>query len=311
MTSDASDEGDEMPAQVVTTTDLPLPKFSVGKVRDTYDLGDRLLMVATDRISAFDCILPNGIPDKGRVLTQLSAFWFDRLSDVIANHLISVDLADLPPILRDDPALRELLAGRFMIVKKAKRFDFECVVRGYLAGSGWADYQRTGAVCGVALPAGLRQGERLPEPIFTPATKAEEGHDLNISLDEMKRAIGEDMAQTIADASIALYKAAASYALDCGIIIADTKMEFGLLDGELILIDELLTPDSSRYWPVADYRPGGSPPSFDKQYVRDWLEASGWNKQPPAPALPDEVVEGAATRYREAYEWLTGHPLPE
>ena len=300
-----------MPAQVVTTTDLPLPKFSVGKVRDTYDLGDRLLMVATDRISAFDCILPNGIPDKGRVLTQLSAFWFDRLSDVIANHLISVDLADLPPILRDDPALRELLAGRFMIVKKAKRFDFECVVRGYLAGSGWADYQRTSAVCGVALPAGLRQGERLPEPIFTPATKAEEGHDLNISLDEMKRAIGEDMAQTIADASIALYKAAASYALDCGIIIADTKMEFGLLDGELILIDELLTPDSSRYWPVADYRPGGSPPSFDKQYVRDWLEASGWNKQPPAPALPAEVVEGAATRYREAYEWLTGHPLPE
>ena len=300
-----------MPAQVVTTTDLPLPKFSVGKVRDTYDLGDRLLMVATDRISAFDCILPNGIPDKGRVLTQLSAFWFDRLSDVIANHLISVDLADLQPILRDDPALRELLAGRFMIVKKAKRFDFECVVRGYLAGSGWADYQRTGAVCGVALPAGLRQGERLPEPIFTPATKAEEGHDLNISLDEMKRAIGEDMAQTIADASIALYKAAASYALDRGIIIADTKMEFGLLDGELILIDELLTPDSSRYWPVADYRPGGSPPSFDKQYVRDWLEASGWNKQPPAPALPAEVVEGAATRYREAYEWLTGHPLPE
>ena len=300
-----------MPAQVVTTTDLPLPKFSVGKVRDTYDLGDRLLMVATDRISAFDCILPNGIPDKGRVLTQLSAFWFDRLSDVIANHLISVDLADLPPILRDDPALRELLAGRFMIVKKAKRFDFECVVRGYLAGSGWADYQRTGAVCGVALPAGLRQAERLPEPIFTPATKAEEGHDLNISLDEMKRAIGEDMAQTIADASIALYKAAASYALDRGIIIADTKMEFGLLDGELILIDELLTPDSSRYWPVADYRPGGSPPSFDKQYVRDWLEASGWNKQPPAPALPAEVVEGAATRYREAYEWLTGHPLPE
>ncbi len=311
MTSDASDEGDEMPAQVVTTTDLPLPKFSVGKVRDTYDLGDRLLMVATDRISAFDCILPNGIPDKGRVLTQLSAFWFDRLSDVIANHLISMDLAELPPALSNDATLRELLAGRFMIVKKAKRFDFECVVRGYLAGSGWADYQRTGAVCGVALPAGLRQGERLPEPIFTPATKAEEGHDLNISLDEMKRAIGEDMAQTIADASIALYKAAASYALDCGIIIADTKMEFGLLDGELILIDELLTPDSSRYWPVADYRPGGSPPSFDKQYVRDWLEASGWNKQPPAPALPAEVVEGAATRYREAYEWLTGHPLPE
>jgi phosphoribosylaminoimidazole-succinocarboxamide synthase len=299
-----------MPAQVVTTTNLPLPKFSVGKVRESYDLGDRLLMVATDRISAFDSIMPNGIPDKGRVLTQLSAFWFDRLHDVIANHLISVDVADLPDAVRNDAALREQLAGRFMIVKKAKRFDFECVVRGYLAGSGWADYQRTGAVCGVALPAGLRQGERLPEPIFTPATKAEEGHDLNVSLDEMKRAIGEEMAQTIADASITLYKAAATYALDRGIIIADTKMEYGLLDGELILIDELLTPDSSRYWPVAEYQSGGSPPSFDKQYLRDWLEASGWNKQPPAPTLPDDVVNGLVSRYHEAYEWLTGHPLP-
>jgi phosphoribosylaminoimidazole-succinocarboxamide synthase len=300
-----------MPAQVVTTTDLPLPKFSVGKVRDTYDLGDCLLMVATDRISAFDCIMPNGVPDKGRVLTQLSAFWFDRLSDIIANHLISVDDADLPDAVRNDAALRDMLAGRFMIVKKAKRFDFECVVRGYLAGSGWADYQRTGAVCGVALPAGLRQGERLPEPIFTPATKAEQGHDINVSLDEMKRAIGDEMAQTIADTSIALYQAATTYALDRGIIIADTKMEYGLLDGELILIDELLTPDSSRYWPVADYQPGGSPPSFDKQFLRDWLESSGWNKQPPAPALPDEVVNGLASRYREAYEWLTGRPLPQ
>ncbi|HEX8994824.1 MAG TPA: phosphoribosylaminoimidazolesuccinocarboxamide synthase [Ktedonobacterales bacterium] len=299
-----------MAAQIVTTTDLPLPKFSVGKVRDTYDLGDRLLMVATDRISAFDAILPNGIPDKGRVLTQLSAFWFHRLSDIIANHLISVDIADLPDAVRNDKDLREMLDGRFMIVKKAKRYDFECVVRGYLAGSGWADYQATGSVCGVALPKGLRQGERLPEPIFTPATKAEEGHDINVSLDEMKRVVGEDIGQTIADASIAIYKAAAAYALDRGIIIADTKMEFGLLDGELILIDELLTPDSSRYWPVADYRPGGSPPSFDKQFVRDWLEGSGWNKQPPAPELPAEVVMGAATRYREAYEWLTGEPLP-
>jgi phosphoribosylaminoimidazole-succinocarboxamide synthase len=303
-------ERDEMPAQVVITTDLPLPKFSVGKVRDTYDLGDRLLMVATDRISAFDSIMPNGVPDKGRVLTQLSAFWFDRLSNVIANHLISVDTADLPDAVRNDTALRDMLAGRFMIVKKAKRFDFECVVRGYLAGSGWADYQRTGAVCGVALPAGLRQGERLPEPIFTPATKAEEGHDINVSLDEMKRAIGDEMAQTIADASIALYQAATTYALDRGIIIADTKMEYGLLDGELILIDELLTPDSSRYWPVADYQPGGSPPSFDKQFLRDWLETSGWNKQPPAPTLPADVVSGLASRYREVYEWLTGHPLP-
>ncbi len=299
-----------MASQIVTTTDLPLPGFSVGKVRDTYDLGDRLLMVATDRISAFDAILPNGIPDKGRVLTQLSAFWFQRLADLIANHVISVDSADLPEVVRARPDLLALLAGRFMIVKKAKRLDFECVVRGYLAGSGWADYQRTGAVCGVALPAGLRQGDHLPEPIFTPATKAEEGHDTNISLDEMQRVIGEDLGQTIADASIAIYKAAAAYALDRGIIIADTKMEFGLLDGELILIDELLTPDSSRYWPVAEYRPGGSPPSFDKQYVRDWLEGSGWNKQPPAPTLPADVVAGAATRYREAYESLTGAPLP-
>jgi phosphoribosylaminoimidazole-succinocarboxamide synthase len=305
-----SNEEDEMASQIVTTTDLPLPKFSVGKVRDTYDLGDRLLMVATDRISAFDAILPNGIPDKGRVLTQLSAFWFARLSDLIANHLISIDIADLPDAVRADNQLCEDLAGRFMIVKKAQRYDFECVVRGYLAGSGWVDYQRTGAVCGVALPAGLRQGDRLPEPIFTPATKAEQGHDINISLDEMKQAVGKDIGQTIADASIAIYKTAAAYALDRGIIIADTKMEFGLLDGELILIDELLTPDSSRYWPVADYRPGGSPPSFDKQFVRDWLEGSGWDKQPPAPALPADVVAGAATRYREAYEWLTGAPLP-
>jgi len=299
-----------MASQIVTTTDLPLLKFSIGKVRDTYDLGDRLLMVATDRMSAFDFIMPNGIPDKGRVLTQLSAFWFRRLSDIVANHLISVDVADLPDVVRNDSALREMLEGRFMIVKKAKRIDFECVVRGYLAGSGWSDYQRTGAVCGVALPAGLRQAERLAEPIFTPATKAEEGHDINVSLDEMKRAIGEDLAQTIADASIAVYKEAAAYALDRGIIIADTKMEFGLIDGELILIDELLTPDSSRYWPVAEYRPGGSPPSFDKQFLRDWLEHSGWNKQPPAPELPADVVAGVASRYREAYEWLTGQPLP-
>lgn len=300
-----------MPSQVVMTTDLPLPKFSVGKVRDTYDLGEHLLMVATDRLSAFDCILPNGIPDKGCVLTQLSAFWFHRLSDIIANHLVSVDVADLPDAVRNDARLSELLSGRFMLIKKARRFDFECVVRGYLAGSGWVDYQATGAVCGVALPKGLRQGDRLPEPIFTPATKAEVGHDMNVSLDEMKRAIGDDMAQTIADASIAIYKAAAAYALDRGIIIADTKMEFGMLGDELILIDEVLTPDSSRYWPVAEYQPGGSPPSFDKQYVRDWLEQSGWNKQPPAPQLPAEVVEGVASRYREAYEWLTGSPLPE
>ena len=296
-----------MPQEIVLQTNLPLPLFGRGKVRDTYDLGDRLLMVATDRLSAFDAILPNGIPDKGRVLTLLSAFWFRRTREIIPNHLLSTETSDLPESLS---ASAELLAGRFMLVRKAKRLDFECVVRGYLAGSGWADYQRTGSVCGVKLPVGLRQADELPEPIFTPATKAETGHDINISLDEMKNSVGEDLGQAIADVSIAIYRAAAAYALDRGIIIADTKMEFGLLDGQLILIDELLTPDSSRFWAVGEYAPGGSPPSFDKQYVRDWLEGSGWNKQPPAPTLPDEVVAGTASRYREVYEWLTGETLP-
>ena len=299
-----------MPHEVVLQTSLPLPLFGRGKVRDTYDLGDRLLMVATDRLSAFDAILPNGIPDKGRVLTLLSAFWFDRTREIIPNHLLSTALSDLPESLSGAPELVETLAGRFMLVRKAQRLNFECVVRGYLAGSGWADYQRTGAVCGVRLPAGLRQADELPEPIFTPATKAETGHDINISLEEMKNSVGEDLGQAISDVSVAIYRAAAAYALDRGIIIADTKMEFGLLDGQLILIDELLTPDSSRFWAVGEYAPGGSPPSFDKQYVRDWLEGSGWNKQPPAPALPDEVVAGTASRYREAYQWLTGEPLP-
>jgi phosphoribosylaminoimidazole-succinocarboxamide synthase len=299
-----------MPHEVVLQTNLPLPLFGRGKVRDTYDLGDRLLMVATDRLSAFDAILPNGIPDKGRVLTLLSAFWFDRTREIIANHLLSTAASDLPEALSGSPELAHMLAGRFMLVRKARRLDFECVVRGYLAGSGWADYQRTGAVCGVTLPAGLRQADQLPEPIFTPATKAETGHDINISLDEMKNSVGEDLGQAISDVSIAIYRAAAAYALDRGIIIADTKMEFGLLDDQLILIDELLTPDSSRFWAVGEYAPGGSPPSFDKQYVRDWLERSGWNKQPPAPPLPDEIVAGTANRYREAYQWLTGEALP-
>jgi len=296
-----------MAQEVVLQTNLPLPLFGRGKVRDTYDLGDRLLMVATDRISAFDAIMPNGILDKGRVLTLLSAFWFRRTREIIPNHLISIEMADLPESLG---TAAEALAGRFMLVRKAKRLDFECVVRGYLAGSGWVDYQRTGAVCGVKLPTGLRQADELPEPIFTPATKAESGHDINISLDEMKNSVGEDLGQAIADVSIAIYRAAAALALDRGIIIADTKMEFGLLDDQLILIDELLTPDSSRFWAVGEYAPGGSPPSFDKQYVRDWLERSGWDKQPPAPALPDEVVAGTTSRYREAYEWLTGETLP-
>ena len=271
-----------MAREVVLQTNLPLPLFGRGKVRDTYDLGERLLMVATDRLSAFDSILPNGIPDKGRVLTSLSAFWFDRTKDLVPNHLLSTDRSSLPDAVQGQSAM---LDGRFMIVRKAERIDYECVVRGYLAGSGWQEYQQTGEVCGIQLPPGLRQADELPEPIFTPATKAESGHDINISLETMKNEIGEDLGQALADASITIYRAAADYALDRGIIIADTKMEFGLLDGNLILIDELLTPDSSRFWAIGDYTPGSSPPSFDKQYVRDWLERSGWNKLPPAPAL--------------------------
>jgi phosphoribosylaminoimidazole-succinocarboxamide synthase len=296
-----------MPPDVVTQANLPLPLFSRGKVRDTYDLDDRLLMVTTDRISAFDCILPNGIPDKGRVLTRLSAFWFDRTHELIPNHLLSTNVADLPEEVQ--PQAR-MLTDRFMLVRKAERIDFECVVRGYLAGSAWAEYQATGEVCGIRLPKGLRLADQLSEPIFTPATKAESGHDQNISLAQMKNQIGEDLGQALAEASLAVYRAAATYALDRGIIIADTKMEFGLLDGRLILIDELLTPDSSRFWAVSDYKPGSSPPSFDKQYVRDWLERSGWNKQDSPPPLPSEIVAGTASRYREALHWLTGERLP-
>jgi len=291
---------------VMLQTDLPLPRFGTGKVRDTYDLGNRLLMVTTDRLSAFDVVLPNGIPGKGEVLTRLAAFWFARTGDLIPNHLLSTDVADLPDAAQP---FRDQLAGRFMIVRKAKRIDFECVVRGYLAGSAWSEYRDSGTVCGIKLPPGLRQADELPEPIFTPATKAESGHDQNISLDEMKNSVGEDLGQALTDASIAVYSAAAAYALDRGIIIADTKMEFGLLGDRLILIDELLTPDSSRFWAVGDYQPGGSPPSFDKQYVRDWLEQSGWNKQPPAPELPPNIVAGTSQRYREALEWLTGQTL--
>jgi len=296
-----------MSPDVVMQTQLPLPLFSRGKVRDTYDLGDRLLMVTTDRISAFDCILPNGIPDKGRVLTRLSVFWFDRTRELVPNHLLSTNVADLPEAVQPQA---DTLQDRFMLVRKAQRIDYECVVRGYLAGSAWAEYQAAGEVCSIRLPSGLRLADRLPEPIYTPATKAESGHDQNVSLAEMKKVIGDDLGEALAAASLAIYRAASTYALDRGIIIADTKMEFGVLDGRLILIDELLTPDSSRFWAVSEYQPGSSPPSFDKQYVRDWLEQSGWNKQAPAPQLPPEVVAGTADRYREALRWLTGERLP-
>ena len=293
-------------AHIVTTVDLPLKRFGRGKVRETFDLGEQLLIVTTDRISAFDAVLPQGIPNKGEVLNRLSAFWFVETRALLPNHLISINPDDLPAEVQ---AQREMLAGRSMIARKAKRIDFECVVRGYLAGSGWKDYQATGAVCGIHLPENLRQADRLPEPIFTPATKAETGHDENCTLDDMANVVGEDMAQAIADVSIALYQYAADLAIDRGIIIADTKFEFGLLDDQLIIIDEMLTPDSSRFWAAGDYAPGGSPPSFDKQFVRDWLETSGWNKQPPAPQLPQNVVNGTARRYQEAFEWLTDEPF--
>lgn len=295
-----------MQSTVLLNTQLPFKLFGKGKVRDTYDLGDKLLMVTTDRLSAFDVILPNGIPSKGQVLTKLSAFWFRETEQIVPNHLISTNLNEYPPELR---AHRNQLSGRAMLIKKAHRINFECVVRGYLAGSAWKEYRETGMVCGIKLPKGLREADQLPEPIFTPATKAEEGHDLNISLEEMKNHLGEDLGQALADASLAIFTYAAKLALDKGIIIADTKMEFGLLNHQLILIDELLTPDSSRFWAVGDYAPGQSPPSFDKQFVRDYLERIGWNKQPPAPELPPDVVEGTAQRYREALQWLTGEDV--
>ncbi|HEY7832877.1 MAG TPA: phosphoribosylaminoimidazolesuccinocarboxamide synthase [Ktedonobacterales bacterium] len=292
-----------MSAGVMLHSDLPLLVFGRGKVRDTYDLGDRLLMVTTDRLSAFDCVFPDGVPRKGEVLTRLSAFWFAQTGDLVPNHLLSVNPDDLPP---EAAGQRDQLAGRFMIVRKAERINFECVARGYLAGSAWQEYRETGAVCGIALPAGLRRAERLPEPIFTPATKAETGHDQNVALAEVKRVVGEDLGDALAAATLAIYRQAAGYALDHGIIIADTKLEFGLLDGELIVIDELLTPDSSRFWAAGEYASGGSPPSFDKQYVRDYVERTGWNKQPPAPSLPPEVVAETTRRYVEALDWLTG-----
>lgn len=292
-----------MLTEVVMETDLPLPVFNRGKVRDTYDLGDRLLMVATDRISAFDCILQDGIPGKGRVLTELSAFWFGYTNELLPNHLISTDMIDLPDSLQSH---RAQLEGRSMIVRKARRLDVECVVRGYLAGSGWLEYKEHQSICGVPLPSGLREADELPEPIFTPTTKAREGHDLPITLAEVKTLVGEDMGQAMRDASIAVYRAAAAYAQSRGIIIADTKMEFGVWNEQLILIDELLTPDSSRFWMVGNYQPGTAPRSYDKQNVRDWLLRSGWNKQPPPPHLPAELIADTSTRYRQALEWLTG-----
>ncbi len=275
-----------------------------GKVRDIYDAGDKLLIVATDRLSAFDVILPTPIPDKGRVLTQLSLFWFDLLHDVIPNHVLSETQFPAP-----FDAYREELAGRSMLVRKTAPLPIECVVRGYVSGSGWKDYQRTGKICGIALPPGLRESDRLPEPIFTPATKAATGHDENISFERAGFLIGNERARQVRDVSLEIYRRAAAYAEPRGILLADTKFEFGLLKDELIWIDEALTPDSSRFWPAAQYKPGGPQPSFDKQFVRDYLESIRWPKTPPGPELPPEVVDATRGKYREAYRILTGREL--
>lgn len=290
---------------IVWETSFPgVPLRSRGKVRDLYEFGDRLLIVATDRLSAFDVVLPTPIPDKGRVLTQLSLFWFELLRDVVANHVLSG--TEFPAQLA---AYADQLRGRSMLVRRTQAVPIECVVRGYLAGSGWKDYQKTGAVCGIPLPAGLRESDRLPEPIFTPSTKATSGHDENISFDEAAARVGRPLAERVRAVSLELYRRAAAYAEPRGIILADTKFEFGLVGDELIWIDEALTPDSSRFWPTGGYEAGRPQPSFDKQYVRDYLERIGWSKQPPGPELPPEVVAATREKYREAYRRLTGHEL--
>ena len=289
--------------------DSPLPnRTHRGKVRDTYDLGDgRLLIVATDRISAFDVVLPNGIPDKGAVLTQMSAFWFQMTRDVVPNHFLRLadgsDADELPFEL--PPAL----LGRSMIVRRAERLDVECIARGYLAGSAWAEYRETGRVCGMTMPAGMAESEAFPEPLFTPTTKAEVGHDQNMSAHQLVELVGQEVANAIRLRTLAIYKYAAQYAGERGIIIADTKLEFGIVDGEPIVIDELLTPDSSRFWPADQYKTGRSQPSFDKQFVRDWLTQLGWNREPPPPELPPDIVEKTSERYHEAYRRLTGREL--
>ena len=278
-----------------------------GKVRDIYEFGDQLLLVATDRISAFDYVLGSGIPDKGKVLTQLSAFWFEQTGDIVPNHMISMRVSDYPPELRADA---DMLAGRSMLVRRTNPVPIECVARGYLSGSGWKDYRATGTVCGVPLPPGLRESDRLPAPIFTPATKATSGHDVNISQEEAGRIIGDQLVATLRQLTLELYAFGASHAEAQGIILADTKFEFGLTpDGRVTLIDEVMTPDSSRYWPKDQYTPGGPQPSFDKQYVRDYLEEIKWDKQPPVPSLPDDVVRRTREKYLEAFHRLTGRTL--
>ncbi|GJQ64038.1 MAG: phosphoribosylaminoimidazole-succinocarboxamide synthase [Melioribacteraceae bacterium] len=293
---------------VMLKSDFPeLSLFKKGKVREIYDLGDTYLMVSSDRLSAFDVIMNQGIPFKGTVLNKISEFWFGMFDGIIENHLVTADVADYPKVCNK---YKDLLTGRSMVVKKAELIPLECIVRGYISGSGWLEYQKSGTVCGIKLPDGLEQSAKLPEPLFTPSTKAEIGdHDMNISPEEGKKLVGEDVYSRIEDVAIKIYKTAYDYALERGIIIADTKMEFGIIDGEVILIDELLTPDSSRFWVKEDYRTGISPNSFDKQYVRDYLLSIDFNKQPPAPELPNEVVNNTSEKYLEVYKKLTGKSL--
>lgn len=297
-----------MSQNVITSTQLTnLTPAHSGKVRDLYDLGDELLIISTDRISAFDVVLPNGIPDKGRVLTGLSKFWFNYTESVCKNHLIATNVEDYPDTLHPDA---ELLEGRSMLVRKANRVDIECVVRGYLAGSGWSSYQKTSEICGQKLPDGLLESDRLPELLFTPTTKAEHGeHDEPISIEEMKNEVGSELTDRLIDASFALFRSASQHAESAGIILCDTKFEFGQLNGELILIDEVFTPDSSRFWPAELYEPGKPQQSFDKQFVRDYLSEIGWNKEPPAPELPETVISKTSEKYREAYRLIVGEEL--
>jgi len=297
-----------MSNNVITSTKLSnIEAAHRGKVRDLYDLGDEFLIVSTDRISAFDVVLPNGIPDKGKVLTGLSTFWFDYTQDVVENHFISTDVEEYPKALQTDA---DILIGRSMLVKKANRVDIECVVRGYLAGSGWSSYQKTGEICGQKLPAGLRESERLPELLFTPTTKAEHGeHDEPISINEMRNQVGTELTDELINISFDLFRAASQHAEKTGIILCDTKFEFGERDGSIILIDEVFTPDSSRFWPASLYEPGKPQQSFDKQFVRDYLSEIGWNKQPPAPQLPTDVITKTSQKYREAYRLIVGEEL--
>ena len=295
--------------QGIKTQDLPgIPKVGQGKVRELFEVDGHLLMVATDRISAFDVILPNAIPHKGKVLTQLSAFWFERLAGMVDHHLVSVQVDEFPAPLQP---FREELAGRSMLVRKCTPLPIECVVRGYLAGSGWAEYRQSETICGSRLPSGLVESAELPEPIFTPATKATNGHDENISFDRAAQIIGPELAEQVRDLSLRIYNRAREYALEKGIIICDTKFEFGMEGSRLLLIDEVLTPDSSRFWPADEFEPGKSQPSFDKQFIRDYLETLDWDKAPPGPELPSSIVEATSQRYLEAYRLLTGKNLAE